>query len=395
MRGCNLTVSIEKMTDSTSLRIKRIEVEGLFGLYHHVIDLNLEDRVTILHGPNGVGKTNIFKIIEMAFSDKTANEKKKSLLTIPFDKFSMKFTNESLALIEQNESRTVPKLQKGEVTEVIHSPREVCIDETSMDWLTRKRIDTRFISEQRTFRCDKKAQILPIMDEYARDLQLKIQNAMADYGKKAQDLDATLPQRLLDKTSLQILSSEQLKVQLVELKSEIEKFQTIGLLPEASIPSIDSTRLDNLDEAKRSMMTLYIDDNKEKLIVVKPLGERIKLFSSMLNSKLRNKEIIIDHEDGFRIRDRNHDPIPLTALSSGEQHEIVLAYDLLFKTVPNSLVLIDEPELSLHLTWQVHFLPDLLKIVKIANFDVIIATHSPFIIGNRRDLVVALEDKVQ
>jgi len=383
------------MTDSTSLRIKRIEVEGLFGLYHHVIDLNLEDRVTILHGPNGVGKTNIFKIIEMAFSDKTANEKKKSLLTIPFDKFSMKFTNESLALIEQNESRTVPKLQKGEVTEVIHSPREVCIDETSMDWLTRKRIDTRFISEQRTFRCDKKAQILPIMDEYARDLQLKIQNAMADYGKKAQDLDATLPQRLLDKTSLQILSSEQLKVQLVELKSEIEKFQTIGLLPEASIPSIDSTRLDNLDEAKRSMMTLYIDDNKEKLIVVKPLGERIKLFSSMLNSKLRNKEIIIDHEDGFRIRDRNHDPIPLTALSSGEQHEIVLAYDLLFKTVPNSLVLIDEPELSLHLTWQVHFLPDLLKIVKIANFDVIIATHSPFIIGNRRDLVVALEDKVQ
>jgi len=383
------------MTDSTSLRIKRIEVEGLFGLYHHVIDLNLEDRVTILHGPNGVGKTNIFKIIEMAFSDKTANEKKKSLLTIPFDKFSMKFTNESLALIEQNESRTVPKLQKGEVTEVIHSPREVCIDETSMDWLTRKRIDTRFISEQRTFRCDKKAQILPIMDEYARDLQLKIQNAMADYGKKAQDLDATLPQRLLDKTSLQILSSEQLKVQLVELKSEIEKFQTIGLLPEASIPSIDSTRLDNLDEAKRSMMTLYIDDNKEKLIVVKPIGERIKLFSSMLNSKLRNKEIIIDHEDGFRIRDRNHDPIPLTALSSGEQHEIVLAYDLLFKTVPNSLVLIDEPELSLHLTWQVHFLPDLLKIVKIANFDVIIATHSPFIIGNRRDLVVALEDKVQ
>jgi len=383
------------MTDSTSLRIKRIEVEGLFGLYHHVIDLNLEDRVTILHGPNGVGKTNIFKIIEMAFSDKTANEKKKSLLTIPFDKFSMKFTNESLALIEQNESRTVPKLQKGEVTEVIHSPREVCIDETSMDWLTRKRIDTRFISEQRTFRCDKKAQILPIMDEYARDLQLKIQNAMADYGKKAQDLDATLPQRLLDKTSLQILSSEQLKVQLVELKSEIEKFQTIGLLPEASIPSIDSTRLDNLDEAKRSMMTLYIDDNKEKLIVVKPLGERIKLFSSMLNSKLRNKEIIIDHEDGFRIRDRNHDPIPLTALSSGEQHEIVLAYDLLFKTVPNSLVLIDEPELSLHLTWQGHFLPDLLKIVKVANFDVIIATHSPFIIGNRRDLMVALEDKVQ
>jgi predicted ATP-dependent endonuclease of OLD family len=68
---------------------------------------------------------------------------------------------------------------------------------------------------------------------------------------------------------------------------------------------------------------------------------------------------------------------------------------LLFKFAPNSLVLIDEPELSLHLTWQERFLPDLLEIVKIANFDVIIATHSPFIIGSRRDLMVALEDKIQ
>ena len=37
----------------------------------------------------------------------------------------------------------------------------------------------------------------------------------------------------------------------------------------------------------------------------------------------------------------------LVRLSSGEQHELVLAYDLLFKVKEKSLVLIDEPELSL------------------------------------------------
>jgi len=54
------------MTEATptpTARIKRIEVVGLFGLYDHVIDLNLEDRVTILHGPNGVGKTVLLQMI--------------------------------------------------------------------------------------------------------------------------------------------------------------------------------------------------------------------------------------------------------------------------------------------------------------------------------------------
>lgn len=41
------------------LRIKSVSVEGLFGLYDHTIPLNLEDRVTVIHGPNGVGKTKL------------------------------------------------------------------------------------------------------------------------------------------------------------------------------------------------------------------------------------------------------------------------------------------------------------------------------------------------
>jgi predicted ATPase len=54
------------------------------------------------------------------------------------------------------------------------------------------------------------------------------------------------------------------------------------------------------------------------------------------------------------------------------------------------LVLIDEPELSLHVNWQKSFLPDLLKIVEATGYDVILATHSPFIVGDRSDLMVAL-----
>jgi predicted ATP-binding protein involved in virulence len=69
----------------------------------------------------------------------------------------------------------------------------------------------------------------------------------------------------------------------------------------------------------------------------------------------------------------------------------VLLYELLFKTMPNALVLIDEPELSLHVAWQVEFLKDLTRVVKLAAFDVILATHSPQIINDRWDLAVELK----
>ena len=85
------------------------------------------------------------------------------------------------------------------------------------------------------------------------------------------------------------------------------------------------------------------------------------------------------------------EPLPLGALSSGEQQEIVLLYELLFRLKPNSLVLIDEPEISLHVAWQKKFLEDLTKITELASFDVLIATHSPQIIHKRWDLTVELE----
>ena len=85
----------------------------------------------------------------------------------------------------------------------------------------------------------------------------------------------------------------------------------------------------------------------------------------------------------------------LTQLSSGEQHEVVLLFELIFKAKDNVLVLIDEPELSLHIAWQKTFLSDLQKIIKLQNISVILATHSPQIINSNWDLVVDLEKGVR
>ena len=89
---------------------------------------------------------------------------------------------------------------------------------------------------------------------------------------------------------------------------------------------------------------------------------RIQLLVGSVNGKFRNKTLSVSREKGLQVTDRINRPVSLEALSSGEQHELVLWYDLLFRVDSNALVLIDEPELSLHVTWQKKFLPELLEI---------------------------------
>jgi predicted ATP-binding protein involved in virulence len=52
-------------------RIKQISVKNLFGMFDHTISLNLDERITIIHGPNGFGKTAILRLLDTLFSQST------------------------------------------------------------------------------------------------------------------------------------------------------------------------------------------------------------------------------------------------------------------------------------------------------------------------------------
>ena len=69
----------------------------------------------------------------------------------------------------------------------------------------------------------------------------------------------------------------------------------------------------------------------------------------------------------------------------------MLFYELLFKSKSSALILIDEPEVSLHISWQNCFIEDLKEIATLNNLRFIIATHSPDIISNNWDLKVELK----
>lgn len=135
---------------------------------------------------------------------------------------------------------------------------------------------------------------------------------------------------------------------------------------------------------------MYVHDTTAKLAKLDALKDRSRLLLEKMNRKYRHKNIRVHREHGLVAVNDKGQRLELDCLSSGEQHELVLYYDLLFKVPSNTIVLIDEPELSLHVAWQKKFLPDLLEIVKLSSFDTLIATHSPYIIGAREDLMVGL-----
>ena len=184
-----------------------------------------------------------------------------------------------------------------------------------------------------------------------------------------------------------------IKNKLEQLEEKRKRLQNVGLLEET-----DSVRIkkdQTLAKDTIRVLTLFIEDAEEKLSIFDELETKINVLREIINKQFTFKDLYITKKDGFRFLLDDNEETVLSAdyLSSGEQHQLVMNYELLFKTEEKSLILIDEPEISLHISWQKEYLKHLGEIAKIANLDILIATHSPQIISDRWDLTIPLEDK--
>ena len=111
------------------------------------------------------------------------------------------------------------------------------------------------------------------------------------------------------------------------------------------------------------------------------------------------KNITIDDTGEFLFRDENSKSLRVNQLSSGEKQLILLYWKILDgmnRNAMQNIVLIDEPELSLHITWQRDFVENLEELLfnqsvygdeadGAFNAKIFIATHSPSILANHID----------
>lgn len=139
---------------------------------------------------------------------------------------------------------------------------------------------------------------------------------------------------------------------------------------------------------------LYLWNLINKLVdnydVQKAYDDRIKKFTSTCNKYLNDKHFDYNqstlnleiHLDDIYEGERK--TIQLTQLSSGEKQIVSLFSKLYLESDEPSIVIIDEPELSLSIQWQKMLLPD---IMRTNNCELLLTvTHSPFVFSNEFDL---------
>lgn len=230
-----------------------------------------------------------------------------------------------------------------------------------------------------------------VVQKNAQHLSKRIGDTLQSYANEAQKLDQSFPKRVLTNLTNAAPSEEAIRKGLTQLEEKRTKLVEVGLLDKSFGQQI--TTYDDLDDTNiRNILSVYIDDTSKKLSFFDDMYRKIDVFKKVINEHFFFKTLTIGASKGMAISgDRGE--VPLDALSSGEQHELVLIYELLFKVSDKALILIDEPELSLHVAWQKRFISDLQEIQRLRPLTILIATHSPQIINNRLDLMVELSEQ--
>ena len=437
--------------------ISKIAVHRLFGRFNHDLTFNPSERIAIMYGPNGFGKTMILRIIDTLF-----NRSLRSLSRIPFEELHVIFDDSSRLTVERISDESPPHLvyvssqqqrytftpsqqvrpqelnvplgaiedilpltqvgpsewrddKTGEILDLDdvlttygdELPVEVEKREAGIpDWLREikaslpvRLIDTERLTDLSSYgrrlghrRINRHIAPERTVRRYSERLGDMVQQTLTEYATLSQSLDRSFPARLVEEPTSESLSTAGLSQILANVEELRSEFVDAGLLTQEhetlSVPVIET--IETMDASRRSVLAVYAQDAREKLGVFDDLYAKVKTFLRIANSRLLYKHVSVSQR-GMKVSTSDGSDLQPEMLSSGEQHEIVLLFDLLFGTKKNSLILVDEPELSLHVAWQREMLKDLQEMAVLSDFRALLATHSPQIIGPRWDLTIQLQ----
>ncbi|MDE6538189.1 MAG: AAA family ATPase [Muribaculaceae bacterium] len=433
--------------------IEKIKIKGLFGFFDYDIQLPKEGEVMILTGPNGYGKTTILRIIASLLEGDLL-----SIRAIPLKSMQVvyqvghliinyvkpkkelggdiEFSSdlggdlEMSFLVQGDAGDKIVKFGSIGEERIRRAKRKSHINEWDDFYFHESEFygtDSHSVKETEEKRREKDKKILEGMAENVDQKSFLIQynstlqhcrmvpsqrlynignkthentiesvsndfckflgNLYFDFLRGSQSRDSNFIHTLLDGNEAIGESEYNLKVN--ELKEIVSKAQHYDLL--------DTLKLPAYKEGKGTILNYYIEEATQKLkIYRKPIAE-LDLFSRLLdNKRMVNKRIEFSRRHGIRFRSTDRDLlIDINKLSSGEKNEIIMLHDFIFNLKEGSFLLVDEPEISLHVAWQHEFMDDLEEIAKQKRLRVVVATHSPQIIGDRWDNCYDLKEQME
>lgn len=415
------------------MQISRLIIKDLYDNYSYNINFQNEekDQITILTGPNGYGKTTILRILNslnpkslyyfyvIKFSEiiiffdnntilnitQTYKTETESIFAVDHKedlKKEVRFTwnkadGEPLTHFVYNNTNIEKALRSYNFFKETYSRRrtfddlpnrekeEILLDnEEFNEYIAKANGQEQFLMQLKTLRsyyipanriyneAYEENEKLPI-EKVREALKDKMRKARFDYLIHSQRIDSKFIKKVLD-TNYEDCSQASYNELKAEVENQMNTTVKYKLATKVEIPEYN--------EENKAVLFAYLKGLKEKFSKFSTILEKTNLFHKMLTSKnFANKSVEISPQHGFIIKADKGDILKTHQLSSGEQNEIVMLYRLVYEVPDQSLLLIDEPENSLHVAWQKTIVDDMKEIADIKRLQIIIATHSPSIVS--------------
>lgn len=425
------------------MKCKSITIQGLFSTFDYKLSWNDEsEEIMLLTGPNGYGKTTILKILYYLKEGQWYYFYK-----LPFREITIEFDNNSMVLIREenvleqldrqsddvitptrsirfqwinstnNEvssqfvfsDRDAKKVEQSyprrSIVRIEHDDERITLQEILdyieqnehiYDFLKEKQgydafnmfieaLNVFYIPANRLFRFDDEEKELSVKS-ISKQLKNRLRRQNYRYLNRVSEARSHVFENLL-KGAAGYSRADYERI-VSEYKERILKLHEWGLIPfKEFIP---------YQEGKGAIFYVYLNEIIDSLSQYEDLYRKLELFASLLRRKnFVNKRIEYSPTRGIIVTSLSGKPIDIDCLSSGEQNEIIMLYNFTFQLSQNMILLIDEPENSLHVEWQSVFYEELSEICKLNTIQAIVATHSPQIIGERWESCYDLYEQIE
>jgi ABC-type lipoprotein export system ATPase subunit len=424
------------------MQLQEIEITRLFGHFDHRVpfptrgDNETTPSLVIIHGPNGVGKTTVLQMLD-GFMDLNFNVFRR----VPFKRGSLRFTTGQEISVER--SRLFPD-RPLEVSflghsVLLHPDHTGAYREADQPLVDAFRSEFRRVTDPITFsfietnRFPPKStdprfqaawqaaglpppQAAPARPELslAERVSRFVSDAQANSAQFFAFAEFSLFNRILQSItspSMPEYSVDQMVAALETIRTRDQANIRYGLSPDPwDFDQLVSTLRSFVDQPGRgyalAVVSTYLDvlesRSKERDLV----SQRLRTFEQVMDEFLLDKSVHIDSRQGLRIAMKeNVSPEPELPirypdaatrksslredqLSSGEYHLMYLMVTALVTRRRGTVIAIDEPEMSMHISWQRKLVRSLLKCASNASPQFIFATHSPDIVADYSDGLV-------
>ena len=431
------------------MKIVRMRISSLHGCYDYDIPFNKD--ITFLYGENGCGKTTVlsllssiisgelyklkdydFKTIEITYKNESNRKNHKIIVNKAAEETTITY-REITKTVLYSEVNSRPRHLIEEEEEFVKSFFEnnpICFEIKNdfdnmyipldriniIDNATERQRFRRIFNYRRSNRGDYSPVEAMISMEYASanaelrmiddNFRNQILKSSLEHNTKHIDLRKSINDFFTDdQTSffedvensyinlmkeLGLLSKDEEKntrYYFKELGKQYDKYKKLTKKDKVDVELIlKYQELKNLLSIKELSDQMSEEKNKNK----EPFTRFISIINDFINEGGNDKSINID-EMGYIYLESEHGNrrIDLQNMSSGEKQLIVFYAYLIFSVSDKDAVfIVDEPELSLHLTWQRKFVDSAL--IANSKAQLIFATHSPEIVGKYENKMVKL-----